>query len=56
MIQFDGLSIIIGRRYKNTDATVHWQGDRVTVMIGDTIARTLTPDRTTRYQKLSHKS
>ncbi|MFD4293952.1 integrase core domain-containing protein [Rhodococcus sp. NPDC058532] len=56
VVQFDGLVIVIGRRYKNTTAAVYWQGDRVTVMIGDTIARSLTLDRTTRYQKLSSKS
>ncbi|GAF51526.1 MULTISPECIES: IS481 family transposase [Rhodococcus] len=56
VIQFDGLSIILGRRHKNTTATVYWQGDRVVVMIGDTTVRTLTLDRTTRYQKLSSKS
>ncbi|WP_370184661.1 hypothetical protein [Rhodococcus wratislaviensis] len=55
MIQFDGLSIILGRRHKNTTATVYWQGDRVAVMIDDTIAQTLALDRTTRYQKLSSK-
>ena len=56
VVQFDGLVIVLGRRFKNTTATLYWQGDRVTVMIGDTIARTLTLDRTTRYQKLSSKS
>lgn len=56
VIQFDGLSIIIGRRWANTRATLHWQGDRVTVMINGELARTLTLDRTTRYQKLSCKS
>lgn len=56
VLKFDGLVITIGRRWGERTATVYWQGDRVTVMIGDTIARTLTLDRTTRYQKLSSKS
>lgn len=56
VVQFDGLKIIIGRAWSGATATVYWQGDRVTVMIGDTVARTLTLDRTTRYQKLSSKS
>lgn len=56
LTQFDGLVMVIGRRHKNTTATVYRQGDRVTVMIGDTVARTLTLDRTTKYQKLPSKS
>ena len=56
VIQFDALTIVLGRRFARTTATVYWQGDRVTVMVGDTIARTLTLDRTTKYQKLSSKS
>ena len=55
VIQFDGLSIILGRRH-NTTATLYWQGDRVVVMIDDTTVRTLTLDRTTRLQKLSSMS
>ncbi|WP_072476667.1 hypothetical protein [Amycolatopsis australiensis] len=61
MIAFSGCSIVLGRACTGRTATVHRQGDRVTVMIGDTIARQLTSDRSVRYrrltsQKLSGKS
>jgi transposase InsO family protein len=53
VIAFTGCSIVLGRRWAGQTATVHWHGDRVTVMIGDTVARTLTLDRSVRYQRLT---
>ena len=55
VIAFSGCSIVLGRRWAGHTATVHWQGDRVSVMIGDTVARTLTLDRRVRYQPITPK-
>jgi len=52
VIAFTGCSIVLGRCWAGRSATVYWQGDRVTVMIGDTVARQLTLDRSVRYQRL----
>ncbi|MEU5853668.1 IS481 family transposase [Saccharopolyspora shandongensis] len=54
VIAFSGCSIVLGRRWAGQTATVYWQGDRVTVMIGDTAARQLTLDRSRRYQPLTN--
>jgi transposase InsO family protein len=55
VIAFSGCSIVLGRRWAGRTATVHWQGDRVSVMIDDTVARTLTLDRRVRYQPITPK-
>ncbi|WP_329062035.1 integrase core domain-containing protein [Amycolatopsis sp. NBC_01480] len=56
VIAFSGCSIVLGRARAGHTATVYWQGDRVTVMINNTVARHLTLDRSVRYQPLtSHK-
>jgi transposase InsO family protein len=55
VIAFSGCSIVLGRRWAGCTATVHWQGDRVSVMIDDTPARTLTLDRSVRYQPITPK-
>jgi len=56
VIAFSGCSIVLGRTWASRTATVYWQGDRVTIMIGDTVARQLTLDRSVRYQRLTtHK-
>ena len=55
MIAFSGCSIVLGRTWADRTATVYWQGDRVTVMIGDTVARQLTLDRSVRYQRLTNQ-
>ncbi|EOD63440.1 IS481 family transposase [Amycolatopsis vancoresmycina] len=54
VLAFSGCSIVLGRRWAGHTATVYWQGDRVTVMIGDTVARQLTLDRSVRYQRLTN--
>jgi transposase InsO family protein len=54
VIAFSGCSIVLGRTWAGRTATVYWQGDRVTVMIGDTVARQLTLDRSVRYQRLTN--
>lgn len=54
VIAFSGCSIVIGRAWSGRTATIYWQGDRVTVMIGDTVARQLTLDRSVRYQRLTN--
>lgn len=51
VITYSGCSIGLGRRWAGQTATVFWQGDRVVVMINDTIARQLTLDRSVRYQR-----
>jgi transposase InsO family protein len=54
VIAFSGCSIVLGRTWAGRTATIYWQGDRVTIMIGDTIARQLTLDRSVRYQRLTN--
>lgn len=54
VIAFSGCSIVLGRRWSGHTATVFWQGDRVTITIGATIARQLTLDRSVRYQPLNN--
>ncbi|SDW79859.1 Integrase core domain-containing protein, partial [Amycolatopsis xylanica] len=53
VIAFSGCSIVLGRAWKQHTATVYWQGDRVAIMIGDTVVRQLTLDRSVRYQPLT---
>ncbi|MEV6645541.1 IS481 family transposase [Amycolatopsis sp. NPDC051371] len=55
VIAFSGCSIVLGRAWAHRTATVYWQGDRVTVMIDDTVARQLTLDRSVRYQRLTNQ-
>lgn len=55
VIAFSGCSIVLGRGWARRTATVYWQGDRVTVMIDDTVARQLTLDRSVRYQRLTNQ-
>ncbi|GHF92214.1 MULTISPECIES: IS481 family transposase [Amycolatopsis] len=54
VIAFSGCSIVLGRTWAGRTASVYWQGDRVTVMIGDTVTRQLTLDRSVRYQRLTN--
>lgn len=54
VVRLHGCSIILGHDWANTTATLHWQGDRVTVFVGDTIARELILDRSVRYQRLNN--
>ena len=56
VIGFSGTSIGVGRRHARATAEVFWQGDRVTVLINDTVAASLTLDRTTRYQRTTNLS
>ncbi len=55
VIAFSGCSIVLGRQWAGRTASVYWQGDRVTVMIGDSVARQLTLDRSVRYQRLTNQ-
>jgi transposase InsO family protein len=55
VIAFSGCSIVLGRHWAGTTASIYWQGDRVTVMIDDTLARQLTLDRSVRYQRLTNQ-
>ncbi|WP_312858515.1 integrase core domain-containing protein, partial [Pseudonocardia pini] len=41
VIGFGGTSIGVGRRHAGKDASLYWQGDRVTVLIDDTVAASL---------------
>ena len=56
VIRFGGTSIGLGRRHAGTTAEVFWQGDRVTVLIDDTVAASLTLDRSVRYQRTTNLS
>lgn len=56
VIAFTGCSIVVGRHWAGKTATLHWQGDRVSIIIDDTVARTLTLDRTIRYQRQHAKT
>lgn len=53
IVQFDGHSISLGRRWGDQKAVLHWRGDDVTVMVGDAIARELTLDRSVTFQPLT---
>ncbi|WP_329057101.1 hypothetical protein OG738_14570 [Amycolatopsis sp. NBC_01488] len=55
VIAFSGCSIVLGRTWAGHAATVYWQGDRVTVMVDDMVARQLTLDRSVRYQRLTNQ-
>jgi hypothetical protein len=55
VIAFSGCSIVLGRTHAGRTAQVYWQGDRVTVMIDNTVARQLTLNRSVRYQPLTTK-
>lgn len=48
-----GHSIIIGRRWAGTMATIFWQSNDVTVLIDNTVVRTLTVNPAERYQPLA---
>ena len=55
VIAFSGCSIVLGRTWAGHTAEVYWQGDRVTIMINDTVTRQLTLDRSVRYQPLTNQ-
>lgn len=56
VIGFSSTSIGLGRRHAGATAEVFWQGDRVTVLIDDTVAASLTLDRSIRYQRTTNLS
>jgi transposase InsO family protein len=56
VIGFSGASIGLGRHHAGATAEVFWQGDRVTVLIDDTVAASLTLDRSVRYQRTTNLS
>jgi transposase InsO family protein len=56
VIRFSGASIGLGRRHAGATAEVFWQGERVTVLIDDTVAASLTLDRSVRYQRTTNLS
>lgn len=53
VVAYSGCSIVLGRRWAGHTAHIYWQGDRVVIMINDTVARQLTLDRSVRYQRLT---
>jgi transposase InsO family protein len=53
VVGFTCCSIVVGREQAGKTAILHWQGDRVSVIIDNTVVRDLTLDRTRRYQKLT---
>jgi transposase InsO family protein len=56
VIRFGGTSIGLGRRHAGATAEVFWQGDRVTILVDDTVAASLTLDRSVRYQRTTNLS
>ena len=56
VIRFSNTSIGLGRRHRGATAEVFWQGERVTVLVGDTVAASLTLDRSVRYQRNTNLS
>jgi transposase InsO family protein len=56
VIGFSGTSIGLGRHHAGATAEVFWQGDRVTVLIDDTVTASLTLDRSVRYQRTTNLS
>jgi hypothetical protein len=56
VIRFSGTSIGLGRRHAGLTAEVFWQGDRITVLIDDALAASLTLDRSVRYQRTTNLS
>ncbi|MEJ2871994.1 integrase core domain-containing protein, partial [Actinomycetospora sp. OC33-EN08] len=56
VIRFSRTSIGLGQRHAGASAEVFWQGDRVTVLIDDTVAASLTLDRSVRYQRTTNLS
>ncbi len=54
VIAFSGCSIVLGRTWAGQTAIVYWQGDRITIMINNEVARQLTLDRSVRYQRLTN--
>jgi transposase InsO family protein len=56
VIGFSGTSIGLGRHHAGATADVFWQGDRVTVLIDDAVAASLTLDRSVRYQRTTNLS
>jgi transposase InsO family protein len=56
VIRFSSTSIGLGRRHAGATAEVFWQGDRLTILINDTVAASLTLDRSIRYQQTTNLS
>jgi transposase InsO family protein len=53
VVQIDGLSIHLGRRWGHGTATVFWQDNRYAVFVGNELARQLVVDRTVTRQRLN---
>jgi len=56
VIRFSGTSIGLGRRHAGATAEVFWQGDRLTILINDTVVISLTLNRNIRYQQTTNPS
>jgi transposase InsO family protein len=56
VIRVSGTSIGLGRRHAGATAEVFWQGDRITILIDDAVAASLTLDRSVRYQRTTNLS
>jgi transposase InsO family protein len=55
IIAYDGLGIIVPRRYAGATVRILEVGELVHVYLGDQLVRVLVPDRTKRYQKLGKR-
>jgi len=55
IIGYDGLGIIIPRRYAGATVRILEVGELVHIYLGEELIRALAPDRSTRYQKLGNR-
>ncbi len=55
IVGYDGLGIIIPRRYAGATVRVLEVGELVHIYLGDQLIRALAPDRSKRYQKLGNR-
>jgi transposase InsO family protein len=55
IVGYDGLGIIIARRYAGATVRVLEVGELIHIYLGDQLIRALAPDRSKRYQKLGNR-
>lgn len=55
IVGYEGLGIIIPRRYAGATVRILEVGELVHIYLGDQLIRTLAPDRSKRYQTLGHR-
>jgi transposase InsO family protein len=55
VVAYDGLAIVLGRRYRGATVRVLEVGELVHVYLGDELIRVVAPDRSRRYQNLGKR-